>query len=171
MNITEFWNSNNEQQWKGKLNNYWSFVKPENYKLEKKMNGLDSNKIKVMSANEFYKFLDEEYFVWKYTAKNRSATTRKSLQKYMIQDEMHELEAIHQKIFSFDLNDALKGLSIALKIRGLGMAGASGLLALLYPEYFGTVDQFVVKALNTVENLSQKNNVMRINPDGIKLEC
>ena len=67
MNITEFWNSNNEQQWKGKLNNYWSFVKPENFKLEKKMNGLDSNKIKVMSANEFYKFLDEEYFVWKYT--------------------------------------------------------------------------------------------------------
>ena len=170
MNITEFWNSNNDQQWKGKLNNYWSFVKPENFKLEKKMDCLDSNKIQVMSANEFYRFLNEEYYVWKYTAKNRSATTRKSLQKYMIQDEMNELEAIHQKIFSFDLNDAAKGLSIALKIRGLGTAGASGLLALLYPEYFGTVDQHVVKALNRVENLSQKNDVMRINPDGIKLE-
>jgi hypothetical protein len=123
-----------------------------------------------MSANEFCQFLNEEYYVWKYTVKSRSATTRKSLQKYMDQNEMDELEAIHQKIFSFDLNDVSKGLSIALKIRGLGIAGASGLLALLYPEHFGTVDQFVVKALNTVESLSQKNDVMRINPDGIKLE-
>jgi len=173
MNIkefTEFWNSNNGQQWKAKLNDYWSFVKPENYKLEKKMDCLDSNKIKAMSASQFYQFLNEEYYVWKYTAKNRLATTRNSLQKYIIQEDMYELEAIHKKMFSFDLNDAAKGLSIALKIRGLGTAGASGLLALLYPEYFGTVDQFVVKALNTVENLSQKNNVMRINPDGIKLE-
>lgn len=173
MNIkefTEFWNSKNGQQWKAKLNDYWSYVKPENYKLEKKMDCLDSNKIKVMSANQFYQFLNEEYYVWKYTAKNRLVTTRNSLQKYIIQDDMYELEAIHKKMFSFDLNDAAKGLSIALKIRGLGTAGASGLLALLYPEYFGTVDQFIVKALNKVENLPQINNVKRINPDGIKLE-
>ena len=61
---------------------------------------------------------------------------------------------------------ALLGLRQA---RGLGIAVASGLLTLMYPEYFGTVDQFVVKALREVEGLPQRAALERMNPEGLKL--
>ena len=38
--------------------------------------------IKDYTVEEFYNFLHDEFFVWKYTAKNRLATTRMNLQKY-----------------------------------------------------------------------------------------
>ena len=42
-------------------------------------------------------------------------------------------------------------LRAATRISGLGTAGASGLLAVIWPQFFGTVDQFVVKSLRRVE--------------------
>ena len=48
---------------------------------------------------------------------------------------------------ALDPSDVGAALQTALAIRGLGTAGASGLLALLYPRDLTTVDQFVVKAL------------------------
>jgi hypothetical protein len=53
------------------------------------------------------------------------------------------------------------------QIRGLGTAGASGLLALMYPEAFGTVDQFAVKALRDVDNLAEEPLLAAMNPDGL----
>jgi hypothetical protein len=53
---------------------------------------------------------------------------------------------------------------IASQIRGLGTAGASGLLALMYPTHFGTVDQFVVKGLQQVDDLLEKAALGRMNP-------
>jgi len=54
---------------------------------------------------------------------------------------------------------------IATSIHGLGIAGASGLLTLMYPDQFGTVDQFVVKALREVEGLPQRAALERMNPE------
>jgi hypothetical protein len=51
-------------------------------------------------------------------------------------------------------------------VHGLAVAGASGLLALVYPEEFGTVDVMLTQALQQV-GLPQ---VMRINPTAIKIE-
>jgi len=168
MDLTYFWNSNDDMLWEEKLEEYWRFVKPENLVLEKEMERLNSEIVKGMLINEFYYFLYHEYFVWKYTAKNRLTTTRNSLRKYIIQNKLDELKAIHHEIFSFDLENAAEGITIAQKIHGLGTAGASGLLSLLFPNYFGTVDQYVVKALQLVENLPQKSIIMRISPVGIK---
>ncbi len=50
-------------------------------------------------------------------------------------------------------DDTRETLLAAKKTPGLGFAGASGLLALLYPQKFGTVDQFVVKTLRNVPTL------------------
>jgi len=50
-------------------------------------------------------------------------------------------------------------------IRGLAVAGASGLLALVYPEEFGTVDVMVTKALQLL-GLAE---VMRVNPKNISI--
>jgi len=170
MDITNMWNSNDEQLWKNALKEYWEFVKPENLALEKKMDSLDLYMVKGMSVFEFYEFLENEYFVWKYTAPNRLATTRRQLCRYQLENKLYELESIQRELFIFNLNDAIRGLSILSRIHGLGTAGASGLLALLFPGYFGTVDQFVVKALSTVDNLPQIGKVKQMNPDGIGIK-
>ena len=100
--------------------------------------------------------LREEYFVWKYTAANRYASTTGQLQRYVDDDALDELDAIRRKLLSLDTDDIRSSLEAADEIRGLGTAGASGLLSLMYPHKFGTVDQFVVKALSQVDGLPER---------------
>lgn len=170
MDITNMWNSNDEDIWKERLDEYQKRVKPSNRALEDRMGNLNPNIIKAISPEEFYRFLFDEYFVWKYTDKRRLARTRSYLRKYKEEDRLSDLEVIHRLIFNFRLENITHGLMIAKEIEGLGTSGASGLLALLFPSHFGTVDQFVIKALSTVENLPQIGKVKQINPDGIGIE-
>jgi hypothetical protein len=135
--------------------------------LELELDQLNSDTIKNLTTLEFYNFLHEKYFVWKYTAANRLATTRKSLEKYLLNDNMLELEEIHNLIFKYNTENIYQCLKNAQRIRGLGFAGTSGLLALLFPRYFGTVDQFVVKSLLKISNLQEHQELKRINPDKI----
>jgi hypothetical protein len=53
------------------------------------------------------------------------------------------------------------------RIHGLGTAGASGLLALIYPAHFATVDQFVAKALRLVEGLPERDRVLKMRSNGL----
>lgn len=169
MNVAGLWWSKNEDDWKEKLERYWYYVRDENIELEKRIESLDTLSIKTMTVEEFFIFLYEEYFVWKYTAKNRLATTRNQLQRYETENRMMELKSIKDNLFSFNLMDTKKGLEIGYGIRGLGIAGASGLLSILFPQYFATVDQFVVKALRSVTGIQEKDNLERMNPDGLNL--
>ena len=58
---------------------------------------------------------------------------------------------------------------IATSIRGLGTAGASGLLSILFPQHFGTVDQFAVKALCQIEDLPEIETIRSMNPEGLTI--
>jgi len=171
MDITNMWSSSDEQLWKKSLDKYWEFVKPENLALEKKMDSLDPYRVKGMSVKEFYEFLYNEYFVWKYTAPNRLATTRRQLCRYQLENKLYELESIQRELFLFNQEDTVQGLTVLSRVYGLGTAGASGLLALLFPEQFGTVDQFVVKELIKVEALPQRIEVRKINPLCISIKA
>lgn len=170
--INKLWYSNDESLWNKALDSYFSsgLIKKDNVTLEREIHNLDPVTIKDMSTEQFYDWLYNVYFVWKYTAANRLATTRKSLSRYKFEKSMHELEQIHFDLFTFDINDINEGLKIANSIHGLGIAGASGLLAVLYPRYFGTVDQFVVKALRKIDSLSEKDLVIKMNPDNLTIK-
>lgn len=54
------------------------------------------------------------------------------------------------------------GFTLAKRIRGLGIAGAPGLLAVLYPEHFETVDQLVVDALFGVSTWSERLAIHKV---------
>lgn len=58
-----------------------------------------------------------------------------------------------------------EGLLAAMAVKGLGPAGASGLLALLFPASFGTAYQFVVKSLRNVPTLPERDTVRRMKPE------
>jgi hypothetical protein len=152
----ELWNSNSADLWEWALDRYWSFVKASNLALEKEMDRLDINIIKAMTPQAWYWFLLDKYFRWKFTAPNRYASTTKSFRSYEANSMLQALHAIRDRLFAVDKDDIQKCLIVAKSIKGLGTAGASGLLAILFPAHFGTVDQFVVKALAELPELPER---------------
>ncbi|MGX8702087.1 hypothetical protein [Caproiciproducens sp.] len=169
ISINYLWDCTAEECWKTALDDYWSHVKIQNRKLEEELEHLDSIAVSKLSAEEFYDFLYSKYFVWKYTAPNRLATTRMNLQKHLI--NIDRLGKIKSQIFLFDLENPELGLKIVTQINGLGTAGASGLLSLLFPKYFATVDQFTAKALYQIESLTERDALKGFNPEGLSLKA
>jgi hypothetical protein len=166
----EMWNSNDPGLWQKALNRYWTFVKPSNLALEKEMEQLDAEAVKVMNPQEWYGFLLEKYFRWKYTAPNRYASTTKILRSYAENNELPALHAIKERLFALDKGNIQQCLALASSIRGLGTAGASGLLAVLFPAHFGTIDQFAAKALVKVPELPERDLIAAMNPESLKLD-
>ena len=169
MNINDLWRSSEPMAWEQALQRYWHFVQPRNLELERALDVLDLKRLQCFSPQGWYNFLRDEYFRWKYTAPNRYATTTIQLRKYIDGGELEELESLRKQILNLDRNDVRQGLATAKKIRGLGTAGASGLLSLIYPDHFATVDQFVVTALRLVSDLPEANALSKMNPQNLSL--
>jgi hypothetical protein len=163
------WNSNDHELWRQALDRYWTFVKPSNLAIEKEMDQLDVGIVKLMDPQEWYRFLLEKYFRWKYTAPNRYGSTTKMLRSYESNNELRALYGIKDLLFALDKDDIQLCLTLASSIRGLGTAGASGLLTVLFPEHFGTVDQFVVKALIQIPELREKDLIAAMKSESLNL--
>ncbi len=169
--INMLWNSDKEDAWVSWLDEYWRYVKPSHLAVEKEFDPLNTDVVQAMNPDEWYDFLLHKYFFWKYTAPNRYTTTTAQLKKYKTSSYgLDELFLIKKRIFDFDKNDIVSGLKIACSIKGLGTAGASGLLAVLFPAKFATVDQFAVKALSSIDNLPEKNLILSMNPDQLRIK-
>lgn len=166
--ISDLWNAGDERVWRDALSRYWSYIKPENLEVEKRMNRLDSEDVKRLSPPEWYGFLKDVYFPWKYTAPSRLATTTQQLMMYEETNNLGELFSIKENLFAFDPTDIQQGLKIAKSIKGLGWAGASGLLALLFPKWFGTANPYVVKALREIESLPEREKLDAMRPANLR---
>lgn len=164
--IDGLWNSTNPAVWENALQRYWEFVQPRNRELEDRMEKLNPDCLKPLCAEKWYEFLRDEYFRWKF-APNRYATTTKWLKTHYEGDNLSLLR-IKEKLFAFNKDDVKQGLTIAMSVKGLGTAGASGLLAVLFPRHFGTVDQFVVKALSKVPELPEIDKIRAMKPLSLK---
>ena len=170
MTIVNLWESKNQVDWKIALDKYGIYVKPENKDIEHELNNINSDSVKIMNKNEWYEFLLNKYFKWKFTVPDIYIHTTKYLKTYKENNELETLYKIKEQLFQFDKNDIKLGLEIAKQIKGLGVVGASGLLTILFPLYFGTVDQFVVKALNDVFSSSEESYIKKIEPKGLKID-
>lgn len=173
MDINTLWNNGSESDWKQELADYYDnpTVK-RNIDIENRINAVVPSAVMRMSTQEFYRFLFDEYFVWKYTAKNRLATTRKSLEKYETEgmDNLADISCEIFRLFKENPDDTSTLMKAATRIKGLGTAGASGLLAILFPEHYGTVDQFTVYALRKVAGLPEHDDIDKMKPDGLKIK-
>ncbi len=149
--LAELWEKGNEQNWISGLRLYYGKQDTvEKYTVERKMEIISLDQIESMDGEEFYRFLYYDYFVWKYTAKNRLASCRKYLKRLDTEEGKQFLKRIKDKLFVLygnDSKDTRSLLKCVKEISGLGTAGASGLLSILFPNEYGTVDQFVVKSL------------------------
>ena len=165
MNINNLWVRGSKADYEKALFNYYeSSTVDRNRELENRMDSLDYVEIQSMNIQDFYFFLYDEYFRWKYTDGRWLSINRAHLEDYQ-KTGMVRLECIRDSLFrafNEDPNDTQTLMEIATQIKGLGTAGASGLLAVLFPHYYGTIDQFVVYSLCEVENLPEHNELMSI---------
>lgn len=170
MSVTDLWRSTEAGIWKRAVGRYWQWVeKGQNVELERALDALNIDRLRNLSAQGWYNFLHDEYFRWKYTAANRYATTTNQLRKYLDGTQIDELDNLRKQLLNLDCRDIRQGLTTAKKIRGLGTAGASGLLSLMYPEHFATVDQFVVKALRSVSDLPETGRIAKMKPENLSV--
>jgi hypothetical protein len=170
ISFSELWQSKDECAWQEALRRYWNYVRPPHLELERSLESLDLKKVKAFTPLEWYEFLRDEYFRWKYTAPNRYATTTRQLRRYLDDGCLEQLDRVRQRLLALTPSDVRGGLLAAREIRGLGTAGASGLLALMHPNVFATVDQFVVKALAQVRTLPEALALAKMNPQSLSIE-
>lgn len=165
IDLAAIWQSNDPVSWGRLLQGYWGRVDTRHIPLELEMMRLNWVTVSNMSADEFRSFLLEKYFPWKFTVpyvcKANSDTLKDSAAKV-------NLGAIKAKLFACSRADTLGCIQAAKEIPGLATAGASGLLALLFPESFATVDQFVVRALLEIPNLPERNEIAVMNPQSLR---
>ena len=122
--MDDLWNKPRVEEWEIALKRYWSYVKPTNLALEKEMECLNISVIESMDQTQWYTFLLEKYFKWKYTAPNRYGSTTKYLSISVDKNGYGPLFKIKEKLLIFDRNNITQGLQIATEINGLGAPGA-----------------------------------------------
>ncbi len=169
ISIQGLWDSDNEDEWKSELKVYRTKIIPEDLPLDVEMSKITLETIRSKSPEEWFNFLLKKYYRWKYTAAKRYTTTTNSLKIYREEHKIEELYEIRNKILAIDKHDTKRLLEATSDIKGLGTAGASGLLSLLYPDQFGTVDQFVVKALQEIKSAPELKDVHDIKPKSITI--
>jgi hypothetical protein len=165
--VEALWNSEDQSEWREALALYWERVRPDQDRLEQFMNQLDPEWVESLNDEDWYNFLHDKYFCWKYTQPNRLVTTTSHLEKCNNQDGRAKLLRIKERLFAFDRENIQEGLEIAYEVRGLGWAGASGLLSVLFPKRFGTADQLIVRALAELQSLPKRRRISEIQPDSL----
>lgn len=160
--INSLWTDPSEAKWKAALKKYNDFIiSSQVAALDAELDPLDLGMIESLGESDWYDFLYYKYFPWKYTAPNRLATTRASLERHRNRTNgLSDLNRIKSGLVKAPVKNTDWCLKMATSIGGLGVAGASGLLALMHPAHFGTVDEFLVLALSEVKSLPEHSQLL-----------
>lgn len=166
--IEDLWSEGQEADWAIAYLHYYELV--DNRELEEELENLSSDDVKKMDGEAFYRFLYEKYYAWKYTEIRRLVRNRSLLSDFYNNEGKKELPRIHDALFDDNREDIARLFRLLSPIKGLGPAGISGLLAILWPREFGTVDQFVVKALRCVRDIPDEEKLLlaSMKPDNIR---
>ena len=167
--IEQLWHSSDASKWQGALDRYWKYIQPTHFELEREMDTLQPDDVRYLDADQWYEWLLKKYFCWKYTAANRYATTTGHLKRQATDPGLHRLLTIRDRVLGCENASIRDALRAAKEFKGLGTAGASGLLALLFPAKFGTVDQFAVRALRKVRSLPERDKLRCMDPERLTI--
>jgi len=164
--VIKLWHSRDEAVWKQAVKDYWNHVKPDNFDLEIELNNLKARK--HGDIPDWYTFMIERYMPWKFTAPYTLAANRKTFIKWHKKNHTLFINNI-KHLYAIPKEDIEMALRLLTEFKGFGTAAASGLLSILFPKHFATVDQFVVNRLRDISNLPERNGMERINPKHISL--
>ena len=82
------WYHGSENDWKEALYSYDDILTGEQRVIENYISNVKSEEIEKLDILDFYYFLHDKYFVWKYTAKNRLVRNLKQFEQYMTNEDI-----------------------------------------------------------------------------------
>ena len=153
--VARLWDSRDPRAWEDALKCYWDRVRRSgNLKLEQE---LDSpgliDRIRAMNEREWYEFLRDEYFPWKF--QHCQYDPAKHLRSRETKSGLKQLHTIKQWLLNTPAEPIERAFDPRRKIPGLAVPGMSGLLSLMFPKAFAAVDQFVVASLQRIPTLPE----------------
>lgn len=169
MDIKTLWNSNDKVVWESALSKYYESVKSDNNSVEEKLNGLTTDYFMSMSGQDFYRFLVGDYAQWKYTDGRIKHRVQHEIEDFHQFHTDNEFKRVIDSIFGLSPDDIYLHIANISRISGIGSAGASGILSLIFPQYFGTVDRYAAENLQKVYDKSTYygRKIHNINPTDI----
>ena len=171
--IKKLWNSKEETDWEDALEwtNHQTEVKMSNTEIGQKLSRMTTDDFRKMNGQDFYRFLVGDYARWKYTDGRIRSRVQHAIEEFHQRYTDLEFNKILEGIFVIDPDDIYLHLTNITRITGIGVAGASGILALVLPQYFGTVDRFAVENLQKVydENSFYGKKLHKMNPQHISV--
>lgn len=167
--IEQLWHSSDPSKWQCALDHYWELINPTRLGLEREMDTLRPDHVRYLDADQWYDWLLKKYFLWKYTRSDRRTIFTGYLKQQANDAGRDHLLTIRNRVLGCENASIGDALRAAKEFKGLGSAGASGLLALLFPAKFGTIDRFAVGALRKVHCLPERDKLLRMKPENLTI--
>jgi hypothetical protein len=158
MSIGALWRSTDVRAWDAALAHF------RNNELDQRLGTLDLDRLRHMDARGWHDFLGVEFLHRIDASAGLHSRTIRSLRAFGDRRGIEVLDEYRKRLLTLDPTDITAALKVAAAIPGFGITGGSGLLSLLYPGEFGTIDKFLVKALRDVEGLPEAVAVARMEP-------
>lgn len=160
--INDLWDSQDEQEWLAALDRGWlNQAGRKNRELAQSIHTVDMEYVLRLGIQEWYDFLNK-YFHWQF-ARNHLQQKLSDLDGNSF-EHLFSVKCSLGEIEELDLADARKCLNLVRspRIKGLDYASASGLLALLFKQWFGTVDICVLESLCKIKSLPERRKMKEI---------
>src|SRR5258708_7915240 len=151
--IRDVWTSEDKSVWSSQIQAYWKYIeKQRKTSLEEEMGNLKWRLIAEATDDAWREFLAIKYIPWKHQPSPFwQSIQSKFLARYAAKEQQVLLAGIKRRIFAYGPEKTRELLSVVDEIYQFGIPSASGLLSLLFPSYFGTVDRFAVQSLQRIE--------------------
>ena len=161
------WDQPVERKWEDLQACYWEVESVKKHMcLEQELN--NSKHVEQLIKNDFKSFILNKYIPWKYTDCRWTLRYEEKLKSWKGADKFAEdildYEERLKHTNNYEERILQEGIELRNELYGIGVAGITGLLSLLIPEVFGTVDKYVAKSMMALGLIEVKN------PSNIKIK-
>ena len=172
--VKGLWRSSKETEWERCINRYWHLDSVQtNLEAERRMENLNPQVFEKYNAEQFYDLLANQrsgYYRWKFGAQQADGNL-KALQTFKQLPNNAaggEFNRIKEDLLTFDHHDIRQGLEIVKQFPGMQDKAGLGFLSVLFKPDFGTVDKWVIKILQHLDQFdfpTMNVTVGKIDPD------
>lgn len=151
------WHSRDLRPWIDGERRYWELVSGRAHEIviiEREFAQAQLPYVQKMNIADFHNFI-VKFIKWKFT-RFRAFKVENFEKYYENPNNMRSLNEIREEILNLDYDNLPLAIMVPSQIYGIKTAAAPGLLSILRPEKFGTVDQFLIEALREVPTIANQ---------------
>ncbi len=126
--------------------------------IEIKFDNYNEITFQNMDNREWLTFIRDEYQTWKHT----NGMVRAKLKRIVSEVDGQIICEIHSTLLSSDKVDIQNNLQLFCDLPGFGPPSASGVLSLMFPTHFGTVDRRVIGTFKQCQNSDIRDRLAKL---------